>query len=329
VIRRLIILAALLCSVSAYALDVERPAVKSFVARLSTEHGFEPRAVNAVLAKAELQPSVLDAMSRPAERALLWYEYRDRFIIEQRVKEGIQFWERHRELLEQIERARGVPAEYLVAILGVETYYGRITGKYRVLDALTTLAFDYPPRSEYFTQELEQFFLLTREDSVDPLTALGSYAGAMGPPQFMPRSIRKFAVDGDGDGRRDLWADWEDILNSIANYFLVHGWKPGDPVIAPARIDQSRAHDLDPRKLALNETVGSLRDKGVLFETTLPPNAPALLLAPDLRDSVFFRVGFNNFYVITRYNRSPLYAMAVHDLATELLARVYSDDATD
>jgi peptidoglycan lytic transglycosylase B len=328
VIRRLIILAALLCSVSAYALDVERPAVKSFVGRLSAEHGFEPGAVNAVLAQAQLQQSVLDAMSRPAERALLWYEYRDRFVIEQRVKEGIEFWQRHRELLEQIEKARGVPAEYLVAILGVETYYGRITGKYRVLDSLTTLAFDYPPRSEYFTQELEQFFLLTREDLVDPLTALGSYAGAMGPPQFMPRSIRSFAVDGDGDGRRDLWADWEDILNSIANYFLVHGWKPGEPVIAPARIDQSRAHDLDPRKLALNETVGSLRDKGVVFETELPSKAPALLLAPDLPDSVFFRVGFNNFYVITRYNRSPMYAMAVHDLAAELVARVYSDDAT-
>lgn len=326
-IQRLTLFAALLCSAPASAVDVERPAVKSFVARLAQVHGFVPGEVNAVLAQAELQQSVLDAMSRPAERALLWHEYRDRFIVEQRVKEGIQFWEQHRELLEQIASKHGVPAEYLVAILGVETYYGRITGKYRVLDALTTLAFDYPPRSDYFTQELEQFFLLTREDALDPLTALGSYAGAMGPPQFMPRSIRAFAVDGDGDGKRDLWSDWEDILNSIANYFLVHGWKSGEPVMAEARIDQSRAHDLDPRKLALNESVGSLRDKGVVFDTTLAPDAPALLLAPDLPDSVFFRVGFNNFYVITRYNRSPLYAMAVHDLATRLATRVFSDDA--
>lgn len=327
-IRRLtVFFAALLCSVPALALDVERPAVKSFVARLSAQHGFAPSEVNAVLAQAQLQQSVLDAMSRPAERALLWYEYRDRFITDQRIEEGIAFWQQHRELLEQISTARGVPAEYLVAILGVETSYGRITGKYRVLDALTTLAFDYPPRSDYFAEELEQFFLLTREDALDPLTALGSYAGAMGPPQFMPRSIRAFAVDGDGDSKRDLWADWEDILSSIANYFLVHGWKSGEPVAADAKIDQKRAHGLDPRKLALNETVGSLKDKGVLFETTLAEDAPALLLAPDLPESVRFRVGFNNFYVITRYNRSPLYAMAVHDLATELTKRVFSDDA--
>lgn len=328
-IRRLTICALLLCSAPAPALDVERPTVKSFVARLAEQHGFVPNAVNAVLAQAETQQSVLDAMSRPAERALYWYEYRDRFITEQRIKEGIEFWQQHREFLEQIAGSRGVPAEYLVAILGVETYYGRITGKYRVLDALATLAFDYPPRSDYFTEELEQFFLLTREDALDPLTALGSYAGAMGPPQFMPRSIRAFAVDGDGDGKRDLWADWEDILSSIANYFLVHGWKSGEPVVAEATIDQQRAHDLDPRKLALNETVGSLKDKGVVFDTALAPEAPALLLAPDLPESVRFRVGFNNFYVITRYNRSPLYAMAVHDLATQLATRVFSDDAQD
>jgi membrane-bound lytic murein transglycosylase B len=195
-----------------------------------------------------------------------------------------------------------------------------------VLDALSTLAFDYPPRSDYFTQELEQFFLLTREDALNPLTTLGSYAGAMGPPQFMPRSIRKFAVDGDSDGRRDLWADWEDILNSIANYFIAHGWKTGEPVIADASIDQSRAHGLDPRKVELNETVASLKNKGVSFETSLGEAAPALLLAADLPERVQFRVGFNNFYVITRYNRSPLYAMAVHDLAAELTKRAFSDD---
>ncbi len=326
-IRQLSLLAALFTGAPASALDVERPIVQDFVSRLADKHGFAQDQLNGLLAKAEIQQSVLDAMSRPAERALLWHEYRERFITEQRIKEGVEFWQQHRELLDKVAAERGVAPEYLVAILGVETYYGRITGRYRVLDALATLAFDYPPRSDYFTQELEQFLLLTREESLDPLAALGSYAGAMGPPQFMPRSVRQFAVDGDGDGHRNLWADWDDIVGSIANYFVKHGWKAGDPVLAEASIDQARAHDLDPRKIALNETVASLREKGVVFETQLAPAAPAMLLAADLPEKVAFRVGFHNFYVITRYNRSPLYAMAVHDLALALTEHVYSNDA--
>jgi membrane-bound lytic murein transglycosylase B len=201
-------------------------------------------------------------------------------------------------------------------------------GSYRVIDALSTLAFDYPPRSNYFTDELEQYLLLVREDSLDALAPLGSYAGAMGAPQFMPRSIRKFAVDGDGDGTRNLWTDWADVLASIANYFREHGWQPDAPVLAEAVIDQAHAHDLDTRRLELNETVGSLKEKGVQFETSLPADAPAMLIAADGPDSMRFRVGLKNFYVITRYNRSALYAMAVHDLARELNARVFSDDAS-
>ena len=309
------------------ALDLNKPAVQTFIARLADKHGFVADDVNKVLKRAEVQQSVLDAMSRPAERALLWHEYRDRFITERRIREGVEFWQQHRELLDAVTQARGVPPEYVVAILGVETFYGRITGKYRVLDALATLAFEYPPRSDFFTGQLEQFFLLTREETVDPLSALGSYAGAMGPPQFIPGSVRQFAVDGNGDGRRDLWANWEDIVNSVANYFVVHGWKRGEPVLAEATIDQPRARDLDTRRIALNETVASLKDKGAVFETQLPPEAPAMLLAADLPEHVIFRVGYNNFYVITRYNRSPLYAMAVHDLATALVKAVASESA--
>lgn len=310
---------------SAAGLDVAKPTVQSFVARLADRHGFTPDEVNKVLSQAQVQQTVLEAMARPAERALLWHEYRDRFITERRINEGVDFWQQHRELLERIAQQRGVAPEYLVAILGVETFYGRITGKYRVLDALATLAFEYPPRSEFFTGQLEQFFLLTREEAVDPLVALGSYAGAMGPPQFIPGSVRQFAVDGDGDGRRDLWANWDDILGSIANYFVVHGWKRDEPVLTEATIDQPRARDLDTRRIVLSETVGTLRDKGVVFDTTLAPETPAMLIAADLPERVIFRVGFNNFYVITRYNRSPLYAMAVHDLATALAKAVYSE----
>jgi len=309
------------------ALDTQRPSVQAFIDRMRSEHAFDPEALSELLAQAETSQKVLDLMSRPAERVLLWHEYRSRYVNERRVREGVEFWQAHRELLDQVSAKYGVAPEYLVAILGVETYYGRITGNDRVIDALVTLAFDYPPRSSYFTSELEHFLLLTREESSDPLQPLGSYAGAMGPPQFMPSNVRKLAVDENGDGHRNLRDDWADILGSIGNYFVVHGWQRGEPVIAEAQIDQDRAHDLDPRKVALDETVASLRDKGVVFDTSLGAAAPAMLIAADETETVRFRVGFRNFYTITRYNRSPLYAMAVHDLALQLMAAVHSDDA--
>lgn len=309
------------------ALDTQRPSVQAFIDRMRTEHAFDPEALSQVLSQAETSQKVLDLMSRPAERVLLWHEYRSRYVNDRRVSEGVQFWQAHRELLDQVSEKYGVPPEYLVAILGVETYYGRITGNDRVIDALVTLAFDYPPRSTYFTSELEHFLLLTREESFDPLQPLGSYAGAMGPPQFMPSNIRRLAVDENGDGVRNLRDDWADILGSIGNYFVVHGWQRGEPVMAEARIDQDRAHDLDPRTLALTETVGSLRDKGVEFDTPLAADAPAMFIAADEAETVRFRVGFRNFHTITRYNRSALYAMAVHDLAGQLLAAVNSNDA--
>ena len=312
----------------ALALDTSRDSVRSFIDRMSQKHGFSAATLTTILAQAQSQQTILEAIARPAEKTFPWYRYRERFVTEQRIGEGIAFWQEHRELLEETARERGVAPEYLVAILGVETHYGRIMGGYRVIDALSTLAFDYPPRSGYFTDELEQYLLLVREDSLDALAPLGSYAGAMGAPQFMPRSIRKYAVDGDGDGTRNLWTDWEDVLASIANYFREHGWQPDAPVLAEAVIDQANAHDLDTRRLELNETVGSLKEKGVLFETTLPADAPAMLIAADEPDAIRFRVGLKNFYVITRYNRSALYAMAVHDLARELNARIYGDDAS-
>jgi membrane-bound lytic murein transglycosylase B len=308
------------------ALDTTRANVQQFIARMGERHGFSTAALAAVLAQAESQPSILEAIARPAERALTWYEYRERFVNEQRIVEGIAFWQEHRELLDEISMRQGVPPQYLVAILGVETYYGRLMGRYRVIDALSTLAFDYPPRSSYFTDELEHFLVLTREESIDPLVPLGSYAGAMGAPQFMPRSMRQYAVDGDGDGKRDLWAGWPDVIASVANYFRAHGWQPDAPVLIEAEIDQAHARDLDTRRLELTETVGSLREKGVLFDSSLPNDAAAMLIAADEPHAMRFRVGLKNFHVITRYNRSALYAMAVHDLARELTARTLAND---
>lgn len=225
-------------------------------------------------------------------------------------------------MLERICAQHGVPPQYIVAIIGVETFYGRVTGGYRVLDALATLAFDYPPRSEFFRSELEQFLLLANEEKVDPLTAKGSYAGAMGAPQFMPSSYRRYAVDGGNDQRRNLWKDWDDVIASVANYFREHGWQPDGPVIVDAKLDPDATFQIDTRNLDLNETVDSLSAQGVQVEIDVPGTTPAILVSAEQKDGPAYRVGFQNFYVITRYNRSVRYAMAVHDLAEAIAQRV-------
>lgn len=297
----------------ALAFDIKRPEVRTFIDSMSREHGFEKPRLEALLKAAETKQPILDAISKPAERVTPWYEYRDRFLTEKRINQGADFWLAHGEKLKQIPDPQ--LADVVVGILGVETSYGRITGRYKVLDALVTLGFDYPPRGEFFLGELKEFLLLSREEQVDPATVLGSYAGAMGAAQFISSSYRKWAVDGDGDGHRDLWHSWDDVIGSVANYLGEHGWVNGQPVIVSAALSKGAAEQNQfEARLALNETVKSLRDKGVEFETELPPDTPAMLVVSQGKDGPVYRVGFNNFYVITRYNRSPMYAMAVHDL---------------
>lgn len=295
----------------AQAFDIKRPEVRSFIDTMTREHGFEKARLEALLKSAETRQPILDAISRPAERVIPWWEYRERFLTEKRINQGADFWLGHGEKLKQIPDPQ--LANVVVGILGVETSFGRITGRYKVLDALVTLGFDYPPRGEFFLSELQEFLLLSREEKVDPATVLGSYAGAMGAAQFISSSYRKWAVDGDGDGHRDLWHSWDDVIGSIANYLVQNGWVTGQPVVVDATLNDPDLSRFDV-KLALNETVQSLRDKGVKFETELPPNAPAMLVVGQGKDGPLYRVGFNNFYAITRYNRSPMYAMAVHDL---------------
>jgi membrane-bound lytic murein transglycosylase B len=307
--------AGLLAGAPCFALDAARPDVASFVAGMSGQYGFEPDALRAVLAQAETRQSILDAMTRPAEKTLTWTEYRARFLTERRIVRGTDVYRDQCPALEKASERGGVPPQLMLAIVGVETLYGENTGRHRVIDALATLAFDYPPRSEFFRGELEQFLLLSREEGMDPLAPTGSYAGAMGIPQFMPSSIRKFAVDGDGDLRRDLWRDWDDVFASVANYLAAHGWKAGEPVMVPADASAADLAGLDTAKPALTETVGSLQKRGIRFETTLPADAPAMLVGLSTDSGVEYRVGFTNFYAITRYNRSPLYASAVSDLA--------------
>ena len=311
----------------AAAIDIKRPEVKEFIAHLSKAYGFKKGALRKLLKSAASQPAIIDAMSKPAEKAKLWYEYRPIFLNERRIREGTEFWVAHRQALDQASIKSGVAPEYLAAILGVETYYGRLTGTYRVLDALVTLSFDYPPREKFFRDELEQYLLLTRDAHLDPKTLKGSYAGAMGAPQFMPSNYRRYAVDADANGRIDLWNDWPDVCASVGNYLKEHGWNTGEPVLEEATVPAEKAGDLDGRKLALSETIASLEAKGVSFDTSLPPEAPAILIAADEPDGVHWRVGYNNFFVITRYNHSPLYAMAVYELATAMKQRMLANEA--
>jgi membrane-bound lytic murein transglycosylase B len=307
-------------------LDVARQDVQDFVGTMVTQHQFDRRELTSILQGAVHQQRIVDAIARPAEKSLAWWEYRARFMTDERINAGVQVLVANREALQRIASDSGVPAEYLVAITGVETFFGRTTGRYRVLDALATLGFDYPPRGAFFRRELEQYLMMTREEGLDPRVPLGSYAGAMGIPQFMPSSFRKYAVDGDGDGHRDLWQTWPDVFASIANYFKEHGWRPGQPVLADATIDDS-PDDPAAATVTLNETVAGLRKRGYRFDTTLPASAPAMLVPAALEQAMSWRIGFQNFFVITRYNRSPLYAMAVHDLAQAIAARAAAADA--
>ena len=329
VLKCLILGALTLCAGArpALAIDVRRDDVKQFIAHLAGTSPFTKHQLRKILKAAQSQPAIIEAMDRPAEKAKPWSEYRPIFITERRIREGTDFWIAHRQALDQASIRSGVAPEYLAAILGVETYYGRLTGSYRVLDALATLAFDYPARAKFFRDELEQFLLLTRDSGLDPLSVKGSYAGAMGAPQFMPSNYRRYAVDAEADGHINLWTDWPDVCASVGNYLKEHGWNAGEPVLSEASVAPDKAAELDGRKLALSETVGSLRTKGVNFESPLPEDAPALLIAADDTDGVHWRVGYNNFFVITRYNHSALYAMAVFELAAAVKQRILLNDA--
>ncbi len=301
----------------------DHPQARAFVDRVSAEHGIESAFLEKLFEQARYQQSIVDAMNRPAERVKEWKDYRKIFLTSKRLRQGVKFWQDHRATLEKAQSEYGVPVEIIVAILGVETYYGRVTGGYRVIDALSTLAFDYPKRSAFFTRELEHFLLLTREQNLDPLTLTGSYAGAMGFGQFMPSSYRSYAVDFTGDGVADIWRDASDAIGSVANYFARHGWQSGGDIVAPAQW-QGAVDDLPFNQLAKPDlTLAQLAEAGLHpVAEGFPKERKAipLRLVGDGGDE--FWLGFDNFYVVTRYNHSFRYAMAVVQLSEQLAARV-------
>jgi peptidoglycan lytic transglycosylase B len=296
--------------------------LERFATHVARRDGLRRRAVLKVLLQARAQPQIIDKISRPAEQVLQWWQYRQIFLTDRRIDEGVEFWRAHRDSLERVSAEQGVPPQYIVAILGAETYYGRITGSYRVLDALATLAFDYPPRSRFFRRELEQFLVLTHREKLDPLTLKGSYAGAMGPLQFMPSAYLRYGTDGNADGTRDLFFDWDDIFASVAQYLHDCGWQAGGPVVADVRIDPGATFHIDPENLALDETIEGLNEQGVRVVSNAPADTRVVLLLAQLQDGPTYRAGFDNFHALTRYNHSALYAMAVNDLAQAIALRL-------
>jgi membrane-bound lytic murein transglycosylase B len=332
--NRLLAVAAILavsvsCSQAAdkVYVDVTRPNVSAFIDEMVAAHDFDRTALAAVLSKAEIKQSIIEKISAPAERELSWGEYRKIFLTKERIGAGTTFWQENREMLARIHKETGVSIEMIVGIIGVETYYGRITGKDRVIDALATLAFDYPPRAKFFRSELKQFLILTREEEIDATEPLGSYAGAMGRPQFMPSSFRAYAVDATGDGKRDIWNDWTDVAGSVANYFVEHGWRAGEEVASQATLSERWQGSIPEPKntLKASSTVGTLSKKGVVFATSLCADSKGELLTYEGDSGIEHWVGFHNFFVITRYNRSVMYALAAHQLGQEIARRVAAD----
>lgn len=304
----------------AQEITVDREAVAAarerLIDRMVTVHGFERAALTRTLEDAAINQDVLRAISRPVERVVPWYDYRAIFLTPARIEAGVEFWREHAEIIDLVSSRHRVDPEILIAIVGVESLFGQRMGSYRVLDSLSTLAFAYPPRSTFFTSQLESFLIMSAEEGPQVLDALGSYAGAMGAGQFIPTSFRAYAVDGDGDGKRDLWSNWQDILASVANYFAEHGWRMGEPVVVSVALKADAAARTATRSLDLDETVGSLQDEGFEFRTTLPRSEPAMLVALEAsQDSTEYWVGLRNFRVITRYNRSDKYALAAYQLS--------------
>lgn len=316
VIRRAGIGLAAACFVlSGVAVATEaHPGEKAFARQMAKKHGLSERQVLATLDQAQMQQSIIDAISRPAE-SKSWAEYRPIFMTPLRISAGVAFYQEHRALLERIGKKYGVDPHYIVAIIGVETNYGLRTGTYRVLDALVTLAFHYPPREKYFRGELEKFLTMPANRLAGPVTQVkGSYAGAMGWGQFMPSSIDAYARDGDGDGRIDLSHSLPDIFSSIAHYFAANGWQTGGPVAVRA-IAGKHARPVKVHRSKPEYTVAQLRARGYRPVHAVPASTRATLLKLDGAQGNEDWITFHNFNVITRYNRSPLYAMVVKQLA--------------
>ena len=310
---------SLMWSMTALGSDYQsRPEAREFVRELAEEHEFDAQALLSSLAQATYQQEVIDSISRPAEKELTWAEYQDIFLTEERIESGVKFMSEHEAALRAAHETYGVPPVIVTAIIGVETMYGQISGDYRVLDALTTLTFDYPPRAKFFRGQLKEFFRLAREEDKPITSFMGSYAGAMGLGQFIPSSYRHYAVDFDGDGLRDIWHNPTDAIGSVANYFKAHDWQQGADItftIEPGDLP----HDLFNVDLKPSISIADLAALGLQgVPEGLDQNQRVSPMRLEGEEGDEFWLGLHNFYVITRYNHSHLYAMAVFQVSEAL-----------
>ncbi|VAX01252.1 Membrane-bound lytic murein transglycosylase B [hydrothermal vent metagenome] len=297
------------------ALELDDPKLlQSFINDMTVKHQFDAQYLIKLFEKTKKHQSILDAIARPAE-GKPWYDYRPIFVTEKRIKGGIAFYKKNNSILKLAFEKYGVPSEIVVSIIGVETRYGGNVGSYPVIDSLSTLAFAYPPRSKFFKSELEHFLLMTRDEKINPLEQVGSYAGAMGMPQFMPSSFREYAIDFDADGKRDLWTNRYDVIGSVSNYFIRHGWKKDQPIASKVKVYGNRFNKLLSKSMKPQWSQKDLLLHGVALPEDLPKDIKGSFMRFETKDGPEYWVGWTNFYVITRYNHSILYAMSVFQLS--------------
>jgi membrane-bound lytic murein transglycosylase B len=297
------------------------PEVGDFINNMVTKHGFDKDELVKLFNQVKIKQKILDAISRPAERSKAWHEYRKIFLTQKRIRHGVKFWQDNLEILNYAEKVYGVSSEIMVAIIGVETFYGRLQGSYRVMDALSTLGFKYPKRSKFFRSELKHFLLMSKEQKFDPLSKTGSYAGAMGMGQFIPSSFLSYAVDFNGDGKKNIWDDNADAIGSVANYFKKHGWKKGQPVADRVSLKTNNTlskEDACRRSCKPKQNISSFKKRGLQGKTRKNDQSLAILLKLKQKNAFEYWLGYNNFYTISRYNHSTLYSMAVYQLSEEI-----------
>lgn len=303
-----------------------KPELEAFVAKMAQDHGFDDRLLRTTFSQLKPNENIIKAFERPST-AKPWHEFRSIFLTKTRIEGGVKFWQEHAALLARARQVYGVPEQVVTAIVGIESIYGQRTGAFRIIDSLYTLGFEVERRAQFFRSELEQFLLLSRENGFDPLEVKGSFAGAMGIPQFISSSYRTYAVDFDGDGRVDLWNSVADVIGSVAHYLSIHGWEADQPVTVSAQLSGDAAFAVLERGMKPNLTVAEMKGRGVEPGEELPDAIEAGLFSLDGKDAQEHWMAFKNFYVITRYNRSKNYAMAVHQLSQEI-AQAYAQAPT-
>ena len=297
-----------------------RPEIRNFITYMVDHHEFNREELETAFIQATPRADILKLISTPAS-AITWNEYRKRFVNDQRIKNGVDFWDKYSGDLTRVKKIYGIPEEIITAIIGIETSYGTSTGNHRVIDALTTLAFDFPRRADYFREELEHYLFLAKEQNFDLLSIKGSYAGAIGVPQFMPGSYRRYAVDFDGDGKIDLSGSTADAIGSVGNYLKEYGWEAGSPIAARAQIRTENFQEFLDTGIEPSQSVKKLREAGIVPLGPVGNDEVAAFLELNSQGKPQFWLGFKNFYVITRYNRSTFYAMSVFELAEAIRAR--------